>query len=85
MFVSLLLSGFTTAELQKLDSLAPYYEHEGNFLLDAADFPIHEVVAKKSSGPLLKHQALFPLDHGRPGFWEVSIRFSSSIALTLLR
>ncbi|KUJ16909.1 uncharacterized protein LY89DRAFT_782153 [Mollisia scopiformis] len=64
--------GFNAEELRSLDSLAPYYEFEENLLLYTLDNPLHPVFQKERwSQPLLLHQALFPLDLGRNGFWDV--------------
>ncbi|XMA16154.1 hypothetical protein WAI453_008945 [Rhynchosporium graminicola] len=69
--------GFSAAELQVSESLAPYHDPADKKLLNSATstnftWPIHPVFARpRWQEKLPKHQALFPLGNGRPGFWQV--------------
>ncbi|CZT03594.1 uncharacterized protein RCO7_07661 [Rhynchosporium graminicola] len=70
-------TGFSAAELQVSESLAPYHDPADKKLLNSATstnftWPIHPVFARpRWQEKLPKHQALFPLGNGRPGFWQV--------------
>ncbi|KAL2061555.1 hypothetical protein VTL71DRAFT_6932 [Oculimacula yallundae] len=70
--------GFTAAELQASESLAPYHAPTDRKLLNDPTSikslgPINPVLAKSQwQEQIPKHQALFPLGNGRSGFWHVN-------------
>lgn len=65
--------GFTTAELHALETFAPLSEITDD-PVDAGLAPIQPAFDKpKSSKPLPKHNAYFPLGNGREGYWNVCL------------
>lgn len=65
--------GFTTAELQSIEALAPLITESVDLI---PDYPIHPLLKRHkwaSGAGQFAHLARYSLGNGRPGYWEVSV------------